>query len=249
MMFGLEWIVFIQVFAIFFIAGSVKGVLGFGLPLITMSLLPFVIPVELAIVLSALVQPATNIGQLVSTGGAKQAFYSTWAILLALVPSVALGAWFLSSLEGNSHLIVLGLTLIAFAIYSLSGFTVSISKQRQTIAGGITGLVAGLVGVLTSINGMFFIMYLVGIGASRQAFRAAIALLFIVSGVLINSGFWFAGLLNQNNIILGGLVLIPCFIGMWSGNLIGERIPNDVFRKVILYALLFIGCLFVWRSF
>lgn len=248
MIFGLEIVAFLSVFAIFLIAGTVKGVLGFGLPLITMSLLPFVIPVELAIVLSALVQPATNIGQLISTGGARQAFNSTWAILLALLPSVALGAWFLSELEGNSHLFILGLTLIGFAVHSLSGFVFRIAKERQNIVGGITGFVAGIVGMLTSINGMFFIMYLVGIGAQRNEFRAAIALLFIVSGVLINSGFWFAGLLNQNNIILGVLVLVPCFTGMWVGNRIGNRIPNEVFRKMILYALLVIGCVFIWRG-
>ena len=248
MIFGLEFFQLVMVFAIFLIAGSVKGVLGFGLPLITMSLLPFFIPVELAIVLSALVQPATNIGQLISTGGARHAFETTWPILLALIPSVALGAWFLSELEGNLHLFILGLTLIGFAIYSLSGFSVAISQARQTLVGGVTGLVAGFIGVLTSINGMFFIMYLVGIGADRQAFRAAIALLFIVSGVLINSGFWFAGLLNQNNIIIGVLVLAPAFLGMWVGNKIGDRIPNDLFRKLILYALLVIGCVFIWRG-
>ncbi len=247
-MFGVDLFALTSVFVIFFIAGSVKGVLGFGLPLITMSLLPFIVPVELAIVLSALVQPATNIGQLISTGGAKQAFKSTWTILLALVPSVAIGAWFLSALEGNSHLLILGLTLIAFSIYSISGFVFSITKERQNAMGVFTGFVAGLVGVLTSINGMFFIMYLVGIGADRKAFRAAIALLFIVSGVLINSGFWFAGLLNQNNIIIGVLVLIPCFLGMWIGNRIGDQIPNELFRKMILYALLVIGCVFIWRG-
>lgn len=249
MVFGLEISILVLVFLIFAIAGLVKGVLGFGLPLITMSLLPFVISVELAIVLSALVQPITNIGQLISTGGARQAFYSTWSILLALVPSVALGAWYLTSLEGSLHLLILGLTLIGFALHSLSGFVFKISKGRQTLAGALTGLVAGVVGILTSINGMFFIMYLVGIGADRNAFRAGIALLFIISGVLINSGFWFAGLLNQTNVLLGLFVLIPCFIGMSIGKMIGERIPNEQFRRLILYALLIIGCLFIWRSF
>lgn len=248
MIFGLEIVAFLLVFAIFFVAGTVKGVLGFGLPLITMSLLPFVVPVELAIVLSALVQPATNIGQLISTGGARQAFHSTWTILFALVPSVALGAWFLSELEGNAHLLILGLTLIGFAFHSLSGFIFKISKESQNIFGVITGFIAGIVGILTSINGMFFIMYLVGIGARRNEFRAAIALLFIVSGVLINSGFWFAGLLNENNVFIGILVLIPSFAGMWIGNSIGNRIPNEVFRKMILYALLVIGCVFIARG-
>ena len=249
MILGIEINTLVGVFLIFFLAGSVKGVMGFGLPLITMSLLPFIIPVELAIVLSALVQPATNIGQLITTGGAKKALKSTWTVLLALIPSVAIGAWYLSRLEGNSHLLILGITLIAFSVYSISGFSVSIPKVRQNVIGSIAGFVAGLVGSLTTINGPFFIMYLVGIGADRQAFRSAIALLFIISGLLINSGFWFAGLLNQNNVLIGILALIPCFIGMWAGNLVGERVPNDVFRKLILYALFVIGCVFIVRSF
>lgn len=248
MIFSSEIVTFLLVFAIFFIAGTVKGILGFGLPLITMSLLPFIIPIELAIVLSAFVQPATNIGQLISTGGARQALNSTWTILLALVPSVALGAWFLSELEGNAHLFILGLTLIGFALHNLSGFIFKIPTQRKNLVGGITGFFAGVVGMLTSINGMFFIMYLVGIGAKRNEFRAAIALLFIVSGVLINSGFWFAGLLTPSNIVIGVLVLIPCFAGMWLGNAIGKSIPNEVFRKMILYALFVIGCVFIGRG-
>lgn len=248
MILGLDIWTFAIVVMIFFIAGTVKGVLGFGLPLITMSLLPFFIPVELAIVLSALVQPATNIGQLVSTGGTREAFNATWAILLALVPSVAVGTLYLNALEGSFHLLILGGTLLTFAIYSLSGYRFAIMPNRQTLAGTLTGTVAGIVGVLTSINGMFFIMYLVGIGAQRQAFRAAIALLFIISGLLINSGFWFAGLLNKNNLVLGVMVLAPCFAGMWLGNRLGGRIPNDVFRTLILYSLLCIGCLFIWRG-
>jgi len=236
------------VLAVFFIAGAVKGVLGFGLPLITMSVSPFFISVELAIVLSAIVQPATNVNQLITSGGVRQAFVSTWPLLLALVPSVAMGAWFLDTIEGNAHMLILGVTLVVFSLYTISGFSFKITRERQTVMGSITGFVAGLVGSLTSINGMFFIMYLVGIGADRQAFRSAIALLFIVSGVLISSGFWYADLLNRNNLFLGLLALAPAFIGMWAGNRIGERIPNKVFRKLILSALLVIGGVFIARG-
>lgn len=248
MILGIEAIDLAVVLFIFFVAGSVKGILGFGLPLITMSLMPFFIPVELAIVLSAIVQPATNINQLITSGGAREAFKSTWTILLALIPSVALGAWFLKEIEGNSHMLILGITLICFSLYTISGHAFVIAKQRQNMVGGVTGLVAGIIGSLTSINGVFFIMYLVGIGASRQAFRSAIALLFIVSGVLISSGFWYADLLDKNNLIMGLIALIPCFVGMWVGNIIGERIPNDTFRKLVLSMLLVIGAVFVFRG-
>lgn len=248
MILGVEYTALAAVLTVFFIAGTVKGILGFGLPLITMSLSPFFIPVELAIVLSAIVQPMTNVNQLITSGGARQAFAATWTILLALIPSVAIGAWFLNRIEGNSHMLILGVTLICFSLYTISGFSFKIEKHQQNAVGGVTGFVAGLVGSLTSINGMFFIMYLVGIGADRQAFRSAIALLFIVSGVLISSGFWYADLLNQNNLLLGVLTLVPCFIGMWAGNQIGERIPNEAFRKLILSALLVIGVIFIARG-
>ena len=233
---------------IFLIAGLVKGVLGFGLPIVTMSFLPFFVPVEQAIVLSAVVQPATNLFQLASAGGVRKAFLTGLPVLATLVPGVAFGAWYLTSLDGNTLLLLVGITIIAFSMFSLLGYQVLISERKRIPAGLGFGAVAGVVGALTSLNGWAFIMYLVGIGAERSVFRSTIALLFLVSGFLISSSFWILGLLNGTLLVIGLSTLCAAFPGMWFGNLLGSKLPAELFRRVLLSALVVIGVMLVYQS-
>lgn len=237
------------ILAIFLVAGMVKGVLGFGLPIITMSLLPFVIPVEQAIVLSAIVQPFTNIFQLVSTGGYQRAIQVAWPVIATLVPGVAIGAWYLTSLDGRALLMIVGVTISAFALINLLGYRIAIRPERRVPAGLGFGLIAGIFGALTSLNGWAFILYLVGLDTPRDVFRGSIALLFLVSGTLISSSFWIVGLLDGKLALIGGAALATAFPGMWIGERIGRRIPADTFRKLLLVSLILIGTAMVIRAY
>ncbi len=245
---GISVSLFVVVLAVFLLGGIVKGILGFGLPLITIGLLPFFIPVELAIVISAVVQPFTNVGQLITSGNPRQAVACTWPVILTLGPGVALGAWYLSGVSADGLLLIAGCAVVAFSLTNLTGFTISISPRRSMVAGLATGFVAGVIGALTAINGMIFIMYLVGLGVERRVFRSSIALLFIVSALFIASGYWAVGFLDMGRAMLALACVVPSFIGMWIGNAIGERMPNEGFRKAVLIALLIIGAGFVVRG-
>ncbi len=240
--------IIIAVLLVFLVAGLVKGVLGFGLPIITMASLPFLVDVQSAIVLSAIVQPATNVFQLVSSGGVARAFHFSWPVLITLVPGISLGAWYLTSLDADTLLFLVGLTIVAFSVLELSGFRFRISPKKRIPTGLGMGAVAGVFGALTSLNGWAFIMYLMGIGLDRRDFRSAIALLFLVSGFFISTSFWIIGILDKKLLLLGAGVLVPAFFGMWIGDLIGQRIPAAVFRKILLVSLVFIGSAIATRG-
>ena len=247
-MLGFDPIIFALICAVFFLGGAIKGVLGFGLPLITMSLLPFVVGIETSIALSALVQPATNVGQLFQSGGIKKAFKDTLPVLLMLAPGTAMGAWYLSSLDSNVIILFVGVMVVVFAVYNLTGLRLTISKSLEWPVGIVNGFVAGIVGGITSVNGMFFIMYLVGIQQDRPSFRSSLALLFMTSGVLISSGLWAVGFVNSYIFAMAVIVLVPAFTGMIVGNAIGKRVSNEKFRLMVLIGLLVIGFIFIVRS-
>ena len=247
-MFGVDSGLLFTVLCIFLFAGIVKGILGFGLPIITMSLLPFVIPVEMAIALSAVVQPATNIFQLISSGGIKKAVEFSWPVLATLIPGVSMGAWYLTSLDSNSLLLLIGFTITTYALFDLLGYKISIPLNKKVPAGLGFGLVAGIFGALTALNGWAFIMYLVGLNVERNVFRSTIALLFLVSGLLISSSFWLLGWLTGKVLVLGAVALLAAFPGMTIGNRIGERMSGTLFRKLILVALVFVGLFLAARG-
>ncbi|MGI9350605.1 MAG: sulfite exporter TauE/SafE family protein [Rhizobiaceae bacterium] len=247
-MFGVDSGLVFTVLCIFLFAGVVKGILGFGLPIITMSLLPFVIPVEMAIALSAVVQPATNIFQLISAGGVKKAVTLSWPVLAALIPGVAVGAWYLTSLDSKSLLILIGFTITTYALFDLLGYKVSIPPKKHIPVGFVFGFVAGIFGALTALNGWAFIIYLVGLNAERNVFRSTIALLFLISGLLISSSFWLLGWLTAKVLLLGCVALLAAFPGMTIGNRIGERLPGKLFRKLILTSLVFVGLFLASRG-
>ena len=240
--------VLVSVLAIFMLGGIIKGILGFGLPLITIGLLPFFISVEIAIAIAAVVQPFTNIGQLLTSGSFKQAIACTWPVILTLGPGVALGAWYLGGMSPENLLLIAGCVVMVFSLINLTGFTIAVPEGKEQATGLVAGMVAGLIGALTAINGMIFIMYLVGLGVERRVFRSAIAVLFIVSAIFITSGYWVVGFLDEGKVVLGLACIAPSFIGMWIGNKFGELLPNEGFRKLVLIALLIIGSGFVIRG-
>lgn len=245
----MELHILIPILLIFLIGGIFKGVMGFGLPIIVMSILPFFVPVETAIVISAFVQPATNINQLVTAGGYRNAFNIAWPMILFLIPGIWIGSWFITSLDSSDILLIVGVTIIGFALIELLGFRLTITEAMRKPVGFVTGFLAGLAGALTSLNGWAFILYLMGLGVDRQSFRSAIALLFLVSGTFISAGFWTVGWLTWTIFLYGIAAIPPAFLGMWIGDKLGQKIPADQFRIYVLIALLFIGSSIAYSSF
>lgn len=233
---------------IFLIAGIVKGILGFGLPLIVMALLPLILPVTTSIILAAVVQPFTNFGQLISAGNFRRSVSIVWPVAVTLVIGVALGVKYLTGLGQQDLLLVVGITIIAFCSYTLAGGNVVVPIRHSLVFGLAAGLIAGVLGALTAINGAIFVMYLVGLGLDRQTFRSAIALLFIISALFISSGFYVSGILEPGWALLGVACALPSFAGMWIGNRIGESFPSETFRRIILFALLVTGANLVARG-
>lgn len=238
----------IAVLAVFLWGGFVKGGLGFGLPLATIAVLPLVIPIDMALAINVVVQPITNIGQLWSSGVAAETIRRFWTMAPALAVGVALGTAFLTSLDPDRLMLLLGVFIVIFCGLSLRGIVLPIQPGQERVAGLGTGLVAGGVGALTAASGPFFVMYLMALGLGRDAFRAALGFLFLVSGALLAVGFWSIGYLDGSRAALALLCVPPCLLGMWVGNRLARRLPAESFRRAVLVALACLGINFILRG-
>jgi len=235
-------------FVAFLVGGFIKGVFGFGLPVITMGILPIALPVEQAIVVSALIQPVTNMGQLLSSGAVLSAVQVSWPLIISLPIGVFVGALFIVRADSEMLLLFIGMMIIVFALSNLTLYRLRIDESQRTAAGVFLGAFAGFMGALTSINGPILIAYLLGIGADRRLFRSSIALLFIASSLFIVIGLGSVGLLTAPLFALALFSILPSFVGMWLGDRLGKRIPAERFRKWVLIVLVVLGLRFIWSG-
>lgn len=244
----IPWSTIGLVLAVFFGGGMIKGALGFGLPLLTMSVLPLLIPVQMALAINAIVLPCANVSQFVAARLARPTLARFWPMIGGVVLGVPLGAAFLNAIDEHTVQLLLGGLVIGFSALTVWAPRLQIPPRLERRTGIGVGVAAGVVGALTTANGPVLVMYLVGLGIERRLFVSALGLLFVISGVLIAGSFAAIGILDQERLVLALLCLAPAMLGMWAGNRFGRQMSTERFRTVILGALSVLGANLVWRG-
>lgn len=238
---SLDLVTWLAVLGIFLLGGVIKGGLGFGLPLVTISLLPLVIPTGFALAINVIVFPLMNLIQFVQAGEMRATLSRFRLMLFGIVVGVPIGAVLLSSLDEEPLIFCLGLFVSAFALFSGVNPRLRIPAARRPLAEGVAGVAAGVIGTLTSTNGPVFVTYLTGIGAERRVMISALGLFFLFSGVLIAGSFWVIGFMNLPRVLIALACTLPAGLGMWIGNRLAGRLPAETFRKLVLLVLFCLG--------
>src|SRR4051812_7308422 len=90
------------------LGGLTKGIIGLGMPLVSVPLLSYVMPVREAVALMAMPMLLTNTYQMFNAGRMALVVTRFWTLLLALALGIALGGYFLTSLASSALGLVLG---------------------------------------------------------------------------------------------------------------------------------------------
>ncbi len=227
----------IMVAAVFFFAGFVKGIVGLGLPTVSLGLLTLFVDLPTAMALVVAPSLATNIWQAV---GGKHFFYllrRLWLFFLMAVIMVHVGAQLLTIIETALLLRGLGALLLLYALLGLIRKSPQLTSQQQTVFGPVCGAINGL---LTGLTGTLFVpgvIFLQAIGLSRDVLVQAMGMLFGISTASLGIALYRHDLLSLNVSVLSGAALVPAFFGMWFGQMLGDRISQKLFRQLFLIAL------------
>ena len=225
----------------FLIAGTVKGVIGLGLPTVSLGILTVVLDLPSAMALLLVPSLITNLWQAFVGGNGREILSRIWPFLAFAGLTVWLGALALTRVDLRLLSALLGGLLIAYAASNLAGFRLVLSARREVWAGPLAGAVNG---VLTGMTGSFVVpgvLYLQAIGLSRDQLIQAMGMLFAVSTLAL------AVALKGNNLLsaeLGTLslaALLPAAAGMVFGQRIRQRLSEQRFRRVFFIALALLG--------
>ena len=231
----------IVVAAVFLVAGAVKGVVGLGLPTVSLALLTVVFDLATAMALLLVPSFVTNCWQALVGGNGRAILRRLWPFLALATVTVWLGAQALTRLEPFLLKGLLGLLLVLYALVNLVGFRPAISRRKESWLGPLLGTVNG---ILTGMTGSFVVpgvMFLQAIGLPRDQLIQAMGMLFTVSTVALGLSLGQASLLGRVEVILSAGAALPAVVGMIAGQALRRHLSEQRFRTVFFVALLALG--------
>ena len=235
--------------AIFLLAGTVKGVIGLGLPTVCLGLLVLITDLPGAMALMLAPSFVTNVWQGCVGGSLLVLLRRLWPFLVPATALVFLGGLALTTVDLQLLSGLLGLLLVAYACLGLAGMRLALEPSTDRWAGPLFGAINGL---LTGLTGSFVVpgvMYLQAIGLSRDQLVQAMGITFTVATAALALSLGGSGLLNAELGLISLAGVLPALLGMVAGQRIRQVLSEVMFRKVFLGALLVLGLYITARAF
>lgn len=236
------------VLTVYLVAGFVKGAMGFGLPVVAITVLPFFIPVETALALNALVIMVTNLQQIGQAGATRDGLRAAWPMMLGMALMVPVGALFTAGIEARVLMTILGFFVLLFVITSFVSPHLRVPRGWERRTGFGMGLLSGFVGALTSSPGPIFVMYVVSLHLPRPTYMAALGFIMTLFGFVVTASYVGVGVVRWEHVPAGLLATIPGVIGGFLGNAAGKRIGLQAFRRIVLSLLAVLAVLMIERA-
>lgn len=233
--------ILIVIVSVFLLAGTVKGVIGLGLPTVSLALMTVVTDLPTAMAVLLVPSFVTNFWQAAVGGHGRDIVRRIWPFLLLATVTVWIGAMALTQVDLSNLSALLGGSLVTYALISLAGLRVTLGESQEVWLGPLVGTVNG---VLTGMTGSFVVpgvMYLQSLGLSRDELVQAMGWLFTASTLALAVALGGNNLLSMDLGIMSATGLIPAMLGMVIGQRIRQSLSEQLFRRVFFTALLVLG--------
>ena len=225
----------------FLLAGTIKGVIGLGLPTVSLAILTVLIDIPSAMALLLVPSFVTNFYQASVGGHGLMILRRLWPFMLMATATVWLGATALTRIDLSLLSTLLGLLITTYGAISLAGMRPTVRSSREVWLGPVAGAVNG---ILTGMTGSFVVpgvMFLQAIGLARDQLVQAMGILFTLSTLALGVVLEANSLLTLDQGQMSAAALVPALVGMVVGQRIRQLLSEQLFRRVVFTALLFLG--------
>lgn len=221
-----------------FLALFSQSLAGFGLALILMPLLAGPLGIRVATPLVALIALISETFLLIYYRRSLE-FVTIGRLAIASLVGIPFGIIALRILDQSFSLVVLGMILLVYSLYSLIGLR--LPRLSHPAWAYVFGLLSGLFGGANNTSGPPIIIFGDCQQWSRHEFKANLQGLFVLEGVFVLLGHGIAGNLSQVVWRYLLLSLTPMIIGVWAGLTLDKYLDTQAFRRIILLLLILLG--------
>ena len=220
------------------VAFVIKGLAGFGDPLISNPLLSVLLPGSVITPGLSPVSPILN-AKMVWENRAhfspKLVLPISVFVLLGVIP----GTLLLKFGSPAPLKVLLGLLIIGLGIEMLTRKATPSGKQNPVIRSAVSfcsGFTAGLFGI-----NLLFLAYLERVSLRREEFRANICFVFFLENIFRIAVYGVQGMFSRESLLLSAVSLPAAVLGMKLGALLDRRMSDKLSRQCIIYVFILGG--------
>jgi len=231
----------ILIAAAFLLAGFIKGVIGLGLPTVSMGLLAVTMQPSHALAIVIVPAVVTNIWQTFVGPYLRGIVRRLWPLMAGTIIGIWLNSGMLTGPYARYGTVVLGALLVIYAITGLSKFSFHVARRNEKWIGGIVGLLTGMVSAATGVQVIPSMPYMQAIGMEKDELVQALGVFFTVATLALAFNLTSAGLLTAATALPGAIAMVCAFAGMFIGQSVRARLQPEAFRRWFLIAMILLG--------
>ena len=211
------------------------GLAGFGIGLVSLAFLPYLMAPAEAIVLMTLYAATFALAIFVPV---RDSFAPARVVDLVIgtVVGTPLGVWALARLPATALDRLIGLMLVIAVALEWRGLYPARLEGRHW--GLLAGVLAGVIGGAVGTPGPPVVLYATTQGWSPRTIKANLQAFFVVNQVAILAGYWWAGLLTREVWRFAAAFAAPAVAGIALGVGLFNQIDPVRFRRIV-FALIF----------
>jgi uncharacterized membrane protein YfcA len=231
-----------------FLAGIVKGILGIGVPVVSISLLSLVITIPVAVSLLPVPILLSNLWQSLTSGHVANTFRRFGPLIGAVVIGTFVGARLLLDLDQRALMGIVGAAVLVFAVSAHFPRYLRLGHRAERRLGVPIGFFAGVLGGMTTFFGPPLIMFLFALNLDKDEFVGVISTVYLCAAVPLAVALGMFGIMDQAGYLWSTAAAVPLLLGVLIGQWLRSRISQSAFRRGLLLLLLVVGVRLIYRA-
>jgi len=227
--------------AAFLAAGVLKGIVGLGMPIVVIGIIAPVFGLTTAIQLVIVPGAVTNLRQALKGGMFRRIVRRQKWLLATTAAGIWLGTLVLAGGEGVWLSRLLGAALVAYALYALFLPQLPAPGRAEPVMAPVIGLTSGMMSGMVGVWAVPGVIWMALLRLPRDELVQSLGIVFVTISLALGGSFAQRALLDTETLVLSTLALPAMIGGMMLGERLRHRIPEAVFRRVFLVALLVLG--------
>ena len=241
---GLDYIFILTAYVV---AASIKGLTGIGFSTSCLPIMALRLDLKVAIPLVIIPSIVSNIVVMIQAGHFREALRRFWPLYVSSVPGLLIGLSILVAINTVVSKAILGLVLIAYALWALSNKSFSLSDQWERTLKLPTGFFTGFINGLTGSQVMPSLPYLLSLNLHKDDFVQAINISFTLSSFVMLVGMNRLGYLPSLTLQLAVGGLVPVLTTVYLSGRLRKRLTGELHRRLVLGFLLIMGLILLLK--